>query len=276
MNRSYSVLMSIYFGTSLKDLKESLGDILEQKENPSKIILVSDGEIKPDVEKYINSLDNNLILNVKYPKNKGLGYALFFGQKFVDTKYLMRMDSDDRSSKNRANLLLDMLEKYDADICGSFAEHENKISKRKNIVKYETTLRELNLFNYFRDPLCHASCMIRTNSLFKAGGYKPLEQFEDTYLWLRMSKLNMKLINIPKILYFIKEDHNFYKRRKGFSYIKCELAAFLRFYKEGLISIWSLFINLFLRPIIRLSPTIFLLFFYQMFLREEVGSNFYE
>lgn len=276
MNRSYSVLMSIYFGTSLKDLEKSLGDILEQIEIPSKVILVSDGKIKPDVENYINSLDNNLILNVKYQKNKGLGYALFFGQKFLDTKYVMRMDSDDRSSKNRANLLLDMLEKYDADICGSFAEQENKISKRKNIVKYETTLRELKLFNYFRDPLCHASCMIRTSSLFKAGGYKQLEQFEDTYLWLRMSKLNMKIINIPKILYFIKEDHNFYKRRKGLSYLKCELSAFIRFYKEGLISIWSLLVNLFLRPIIRLSPVTLLLFFYQMFLREEVASNFYE
>ena len=59
MNRSYSVLMSIYFGTSLKDLQKSLGDILDQKEIPSKIILVSDGKIKPDVEKFINSLDNN-------------------------------------------------------------------------------------------------------------------------------------------------------------------------------------------------------------------------
>ena len=153
---------------------------------------------------------------MKYQKNKGLGYALFFGQKFINTKYVMRMDSDDRSSKNRANLLLDMLEKYDADICGSFAEQENKISKRKNIVKYETTLRELNLFNYFRDPLCHASCMIRTSSLFKAGGYKPLEQFEDMkiinipILMVKlMSKLNMKIINIyPKILYFIKEDQS--------------------------------------------------------------------
>ena len=113
--------------------------------------------------------------------------------------------------------------------------------------------------------------MFKKKDVIDSGGYLDCSFFEDTYLWLRMAKKGFSFKTIQENLYYARTGDGFLNRRGGLLYLRIELSHFYKFYKEELISIWSLFLNLSVRPFIRLLPKNMLDMFYMNVLRKKLS-----
>ena len=73
-----SCICSIYINTILNEFIISLDSILCQKYIPNEIIIVLDGEISKEVQKFIKYIEKNeeIFKIIKLRQNKGLGLAL--------------------------------------------------------------------------------------------------------------------------------------------------------------------------------------------------------
>jgi UDP-Gal:alpha-D-GlcNAc-diphosphoundecaprenol beta-1,3-galactosyltransferase len=201
-------------------------------------------------------------------KNVGLGQALLYGLRFIKTDLVLRMDSDDISSKNRAEILLKAMSTEKVSVVGSYiSEFSDSTSDSENIIKYPARPDNKYIFNYTRDPVGHASVLFDKKDVIDAGSYMHCIYFEDTYLWLRMAKRGFEFYNVPESLYFARVDSSFYERRGGYSYLIIEIKAFIKFYRENLISSSSFFLNIITRPFVRILPKKLLSIVYRSLLR---------
>lgn len=272
--KDYSVLTSVYQNDKPEFVKIAIDSMLNQTLKPFQIVIVIDGKISRQLNKIIS------LYNQKYPKlfsiiknknNLGLGLALNEGLKYVKTDYIIRMDSDDYSSPQRAEKLLTYMQKNkEINILGSYiGEFVSNYNNIERIIKYPLFKNHLDAYNYSRDFIGHASVCIKTEVLKSVNGYKDLLFFEDTYLWLRLAKMKNNFHTIQEVLYLARIGNGFYERRSGFDYFKLEFKAFKVFKKEHLISNFSFYSNIFLRLIIRILPISFLKFIYKIILRSK-------
>jgi len=197
---------------------------------------------------------------------------LNIGLELIKTQIVMRMDADDYSSKDRAEILMKELVSGAALVVGSYiGEFYSHINDCESIIKYEQIINFSDLKNYIRDPVGHASTMFYKDAVLSAGGYKDCLYFEDTYLWLRLAN-NKKgeFINVEQVLYYARIGNGFYERRGGLKYLIIEISNFFKFYREGLISSKYFLINILIRPVIRLLPGFLLKEIYRKLLRSAV------
>ena len=69
----------------------------------------------------------------------------------------------------------------------------------------------------YGSPFCHAPCMVRKEAYDAVAGYtekKSILRVEDYHLWIKMYEAGYRGKNIPKQLYFMRDDRAAYKRRK--------------------------------------------------------------
>ncbi|MDA7455171.1 glycosyltransferase [Planktomarina temperata] len=265
----YSVLMSIYLNDELSSVMRSAESIRGQKIKANDVVVVLDGPVKLDVERYISKtcFDWNII---KIPENVGLGDALRIGLTKCKNKWVMRMDADDTCSPYRSERLLEALAENNDDkiaAIGSYISEHNSKTRDTKLIKYPLKYRTNGKMNYFRDPIGHASAIINRDAVLEVGGYKRCIYFEDTYLWLRLLRRGYYLLTVPEPLYEATVDSEFYSRRSGVRYAFIELHNFLLFYRENLITNRSFLQNIILRPIVRLLPKLLVKKIYLIFLR---------
>tara|TARA_B100000579_G_scaffold417704_1_gene414504 strand:- start:282 stop:1154 length:873 start_codon:yes stop_codon:yes gene_type:complete len=273
VEKKYSVLMTVYKKDVLNQFVKALDSIISQTQYPNEIILVADGPISLEIEKEIKKYQESheIIKFYKIKKNIGLGNALNFGLFKTNYDYVMRMDSDDYSDPQRAAKLIDELSKNSVSVVGSYvAEFVNEPQLAKVFIKYPLRMCGIKLYHYFRDPIGHASVMFKKKNVIESGGYLDCNLFEDTYLWLRMAKKGFSFKSIQENLYFARTGNDFIDRRGGLKYLSLEIGHFFKFYKEELISVWSLLLNLSFRPLIRLLPKKILKIIYLYALRKKL------
>ena len=262
--------MTVYINDSYDNFIDAFESINSQTIPPDKIIIVSDGPICYKIKIFLEreKISNKKLIFLELNENIGLGKALAHGLEHVDTDLVMRMDSDDVCLLNRADILLQAMFREKVSVVGSYIlEFVESINEKGNLIKYSSYPTTENIFNYTRDPVGHASVMFRKKDVDDAGGYLHCMSFEDTYLWVRMAKMGFQFHNVSDPLYYARTDQYFYERRGGLSYLKIEILSFLRFYNEGLISYKSFFINILIRPFIRILPKKILSFVYKKLLR---------
>lgn len=270
---SYSVLMSVYKNDTIDQLALAVNDINSQTVGYEEFVIIVDGPVEARVEQFLRSDLGNGIRVIWLSENLGLGRALNIGLKVIKSEYILRMDADDRCSFNRAESLLIEIKNNKSNnvaVVGSnIVEFETNIDNiiGKIIYRSKTIGNHNTPINYWRDPVGHASVMMRTDALSIIGGYKHCLFFEDTFLFLRLLNHGYTLLSLNRDLYYARVQKDFYNRRSGFSYLKNEFAAFGLFRDGELITMKSYIINIFLRPIIRLMPKSFVGAFYRKFLR---------
>jgi glycosyltransferase involved in cell wall biosynthesis len=270
---NYSVLMCVYAGDNCEDVKNAIRDIQDQTIPFEEFIIIVDGPIPFELNQLLVNIKASRIRVIWLDKNFGLGEALNRGTLEVKSEFILRMDADDRCPKLRVEELLRQLESKNGTKFGALGsnivEFLSVPEKPQKRITYreQTNLATGRKFDYFRDPVGHASLLIKKEALITSGGYKHCLYFEDTYLLLRMLKLGYILYSVPEDLYFARISKSFFKRRSGLKYLRHELSALTRFYSEGLISYKSYIINILLRPTIRLMPLTFLKLIYNIFLR---------
>ncbi len=217
---TYTVLMSVCREDSPVFLTEALKSIYtSQIKKPDEIVIVEDGPVTEEIGTVLRRFkdDNSgaVIKIIACGRKMGLGAALDAGSKQCGSDYIIRMDADDISEPLRIRAMSEYLEKHrDTDVLGSdigeFVEDPNDIIRYRSCPADTESIRRMCRK---RNPMNHVSVAIRRSSLIKAGGYKPLLLLEDYYLWIRMLALDMKLVNLNKMLVRVRIGKDFEVRR---------------------------------------------------------------
>lgn len=245
---NFSVLMSVYKNEKSTYLNASLKSIENQTVVPNEIILVEDGLLTKELYEVVDTHRNKfgegfkvVVLN----KNQGLGNALRIGTKYVSTKWIARMDTDDIAVPNRFELQLREVEKNPqlAVIGGQVDEFEGSID---NIVgKRIVPCSQVDIYKFikWRSPFNHPTVMINKTMLEKVGGYENKGKFEDYFLWAKILAKGYPVRNLSQVLVHMRVDSGMYGRRGEFKNLKpiIELRNFL--YKNGLVTLTERYIG---------------------------------
>jgi len=274
--KTFSVLMSVYFKETVSNLEQSILSIINQTLPPNEIVLVKDGPLTLELDNRINDFKiqyPNLFKIIELPENKGLGNALAIGLTHCTYDIVARMDTDDIAVNNRFEKQLNFLSKHpEIDVLGCNIEEFNSFPgdlKRFKInpQNHEALIEQIKL----KSPFNHPSIVFKKNAILNAGNYDgSLPLFEDYSLFLRLMLTGAHFYNLQEYLLFfrVKDGVETIKRRSGVHYLRKEL-KFVNFaVKIGAFSKLDRLVYVTLKFPVRLLPPKVALFVYNTFLRK--------
>lgn len=241
MNKTYSVLMSVYYKENPIWLRESIDSILKQSISPSQLVIVKDGPLTEELDEVLKEYTDNyleLIRVVELPENMGLGIALQKGVLACEHEIVVRMDTDDYAMPERVEQQLLAMEQHKADIVSSnIGEFQSTI---EHVVKYkEVPETQEAIYSYAkrRNPFNHPAVMFRKSKVLEAGNYQKCDWIEDYDLWIRMLQKGCIGYNVQEPLLLMRVSDDAYRRRGGWQYLKSMLAFNVKYYKQSWYSL---------------------------------------
>lgn len=249
MNK-YSVLMSVYKNDDPDFLKIALESIYDQQtRKPDEVVVVFDGPLNDRLYAVLDEFKKGREQVVKYyPQevNRGLGEALRIGSELCTGDYILRMDSDDISDKERFVKQIAYVEAHpEVDALGGdiaeFNEDPFKEDTRLRVcpAKHDDIVKMAKK----RNPMNHVTACIKKSALVKAGGYQTLLLLEDYLLWLNMIVAGCKLANINETMVYVRVGNGFDSKRGskeriiGWSKLQDIML------EHGMINRWQAFMN---------------------------------
>ena len=210
-----AVVMSVYRGSKLDEVRECLNSIYNQTLKPD-IFVAIDGPIDKELKEFLKSQPIDL---TEIKKNVGIPRAHNILFKKVLKKgydYIARMDSDDLMVKNRIKLQFEFMEKHkDIGVVGGFIKEIYDDGSEK-IIKYPLTHGDMREFFKKRVPIANVTTFFRREFFESVGLYPESSPTnEDTLLWLRAFKKGIKFANIDKVLVIVRAKSDYLKRRSG-------------------------------------------------------------
>lgn len=220
MTNRYSVLMSVYKNDDPDFLKIALESIYDQQtRKPDEVVVVFDGPLNDRLYAVLDEFKDGREEVVKYyPQevNRGLGEALRIGSELCTGDYILRMDSDDISDKERFAKQIAYVEAHpEVDgLGGDIAEFNEAPFKEETRLrvcpaKHEDIVKMAKK----RNPMNHVTACIKKSALMKAGGYQTLLLLEDYLLWLNMIVAGCKLANINETMVYVRVGNGFDSKR---------------------------------------------------------------
>jgi glycosyltransferase involved in cell wall biosynthesis len=196
-----SVVMSVY--NSEKTLARAMDSMLSQTYQNIEIIIVDDASEDCSLEMLKEYAKNNNKIKLIH-NNKNMGLAWSLNNAILNSKglYIARMDSDDKSYKNRIEKQVIFLENnLKVDVLGTASKYvELDYSLIKDVIMpryHEECVAILSKTT----PFIHPTVMIRRTFFDKVGLYdKTLRKAQDYELWARGMRLG-NYANIPDILF---------------------------------------------------------------------------
>lgn len=189
--------MPVY--NSEKFLKESIESMLNQTHKDIEFIIINDGSTDKSLD-IINSYKDKRIKLINNIENRGIVYSLNTGLKICTGKYVIRMDSDDISYRNRIEeQVLYMERNLNIVAAGTYMKVfgigiEEKI--KKNPISYE----ELKVKSLFTIPIYHPTAILR-REIFQKNGYEEgYDGYEDFALWQKLIDSGYEISNLSKEL----------------------------------------------------------------------------
>ena len=208
-----SVLMPCY--NAEKTIHEALDSLTSQTLSDLEIIAVDDGSTDNTLQilQQHARIDNRI--QIIHSEHGGIVQALNTGLKFCHAPYIARMDSDDRSHRERLAQQVSYFENHPdigAVSCLVSAFPTNQI--RPGFQIYIDWLNSLITDDQIRNeifiesPLPHPSVTYRKTSIFALGGYQDHGWPEDYDLWMRMYIAGVKFAKTPQFLLEWRDDKN--------------------------------------------------------------------
>jgi glycosyltransferase involved in cell wall biosynthesis len=182
-----SVLMPTF--NSGPFLQEAIESILNQSFEDFELIIVDDGSNDGSadlLEKYASK--DRRIRIIGNARNMGIVFSLNRGLEECQGEYIVRMDADDISSKNRLERQIQVMESNPGIAAlGAALSYIDASGNELGVIRRCTVNRSLIRQN----PLLHPTVIIRKSYLMRHRlGY--LERYryaEDYFLWLQLSKV---------------------------------------------------------------------------------------
>jgi len=261
----FSVLMSLYKGETGEHLEQSLHSLCTSTVDIPQVVMVLDGPLPPELHQVLDHYRERLPLTVVVlPVNVGLAAALNQGLEHCRHTWVARFDTDDIIIPDRFLLQSEWLEAHpDLDIGGGYIrefESDEKVpagapQQRKSIravpLRHEDIVRRIRR----RNPFNHMTVMYKKELALALGGY-PTEfpYFEDYAFWVRLLKAGARMGNLDRVLVLARAGTNMAMRRRGWHYVKSEIAMQGLLYESGLVSHIGALVNLAVRIPVRLVP----------------------
>ena len=271
----YSVLMSVYKNDDPDFLKIALESIYDQQtRKPDEVVVVFDGPLNDRLYAVLDEFKKGREDVVKYfPQevNRGLGEALRIGSELCTGDYILRMDSDDISDRERFAKQIAYVEAHpEVDAIGGDIAEFNE-----NPFKEETRLRvcpakhgDIVKMAKKRNPMNHVTACIKKSALMKAGGYQTLLLLEDYLLWLNMIVAGCKLANINETMVYVRVGNGFDSKRGAKERITGWSKLQDIMLEHGMINRWQAFMNkVYIRAFVK-TPTGLKKRLYSMLLRK--------
>ncbi|HSJ68103.1 MAG TPA: glycosyltransferase family 2 protein [Anditalea sp.] len=202
-----SVLMPAY--NVEKFLNESIDSILNQTFKDFDFYIINDGSTDR-TEEIILSYSDPRIKYIRNEKNIGYIKSLNKGLELINSKYIVRMDSDDVSQLDRLEKQVQYMEDNNqVAVCGSsiikFKENPSTASRITQVI---TDAKILAFSSIFYTSIYHPSVIIR-NDLLKNNNITYQEKYyyaEDKAIWLDISEYGL-LSNVDEpLLYYRIHD----------------------------------------------------------------------
>jgi glycosyltransferase involved in cell wall biosynthesis len=271
---NFSLLMSIYKNDNPDRLEKCLKSITNSSITPEEIVLVIDGPISNPLEEKVQDFSDkfhNLRL-LRLRENCGLGIALSKGLALCSNEIVARMDADDEVIGNRFEIQLNIMRNPNIGIVGAYIEEVPDILldyDHPNIRKVPKIKSKMRWTAIFLNPFNHMTVMFRKSAITSVGSYKPMNRFEDYYLWLRLLKSKWDCQNIPVPLVRATTGSSFFSRRSGWSYYKDEINFYKQCLDEGIIPFGGFIVGCGIRASMRLLPARLVSSIYNFFLRKQ-------
>lgn len=273
LHSDFSVLLSVYWKERADYLHLALKSIWDdQTVKPSEIVLVKDGPLTPELDRVISGFQMKTPLKViALEQNQGLGRALNEGLKHCSCEWVARMDSDDISMPNRFEMQLAYIAVHpETAVLGAWiTEFEQDTSHILSVRRTPESQAEIVRYSKKRCPVNHPVVMFRRSAVQDAGNYQHLPLFEDYWLWTRMLAKKEEFHNIQQSLLWFRVSDDMFRRRGGFSYIRCEYRFQKKLRNLNFISRTDLFVNMSIRSLFRLIPNRSRAFLYKQVLRSK-------
>ena len=249
LEKSYSVLMSVYIKEDPDYLDNSIQSMMNQTIRPEDFVIVKDGPLTPELDAVINKyveLFPRVFQIVSLEQNRGLGPALAVGIQKAKYELVARMDSDDISAPTRCEKELKVFEKCpELGIVGTWeAEFIETPDNTVSIHKVPGNNSRIYRFMKRRCAILHPTVMYKKSAVILSGNYHSVHLYEDYDLFARMVfEHKIKSYNIQKPLYYIRIGEDFYKRRGGLKYAKTVLDFKFGMLKKGYMSFWDFIVS---------------------------------
>lgn len=255
--QKFTVGLPVYKSDDPEFFKVAVRSVYNQTVQPSEIIVVVDGPIPDTLKSTLYDLQNEIpILRIEWLE-KNMGHCIA-RQTYVNAaKYdiIAGMDSDDIAAPNRFELELKYLEEHpDVDIVGG--QMSEFIGEPSNIVGNRVVpLTNEEIYKYMkkRCALNHVTVMFRKDAIVRVGNYQNWPWQDDYYLWVRMMIGNCKFANIPETLVNVRSGEGQYARRGGWKYFVSERDIQILMYKNKLISLPLMVINIIIRFVVQVA-----------------------
>lgn len=264
----FSLLLPVHIGINFNDFKKSFDSLINQKLKPNEFLIIFDGPVKRLIVDYVELFKKkNRIKLIRNIKNIGLGASLKKGILISKFNIIIRADSDVIYNVNRNKEMISFyLKNKSIDIFGSWmleTDVNKKYFQKKTPHINESIYSKMN----FRNPINHPTVMFKKNKIILAGNYRHMPFFEDYYLWLRCKKIRCKFVNIENNLATTTIDLDYIKRRHGLNYFLNFLKFQKTIYKENLVPLPIIIINIFIRLLLIPLSVKLKLLIYKNFLR---------
>lgn len=179
--------------------------ILKQTHVNFEFLIINDNPIRElncEILNYYKQKDKRIFI-YKNDINLGLAASLNFGIKNSSGKYVIRMDADDISLKNRIEEQVRFMEEnVEVGVAGSYFRligdkpWYSKLITRKGKTNFQAAKCQL----IFGPCVLHPSVIIRKNLIVNFLYNESFLKAQDYELWSRLSNVS-KITNIPKVLH---------------------------------------------------------------------------
>ncbi len=192
-------------------LADAINSVIKQSFTEWELILVNDGSTDKSLEiaRSYEKKDSRIRV-ISDGSNKKLPYRL---NQIIDEskyEYIARMDADDLMHPDRIQIQLDYLKgnnDYDLVSTGLISiTVENVVKGYRSVPKVIKSDGHSNNF-----PVIHASVLAKKSWFLRNKYSLDFPRAEDYELWCRAAKKNdFKIIVLPDLLYFCREEGNIY------------------------------------------------------------------
>ena len=199
-----SVIIPVY--NVEKYLSRCLDSIINQTYRDLQIICINDGSTDNSIQilKKYAAIDNRIV--IVNQENKGLSEARNAGLDIANGEYVSFIDSDDWIDLDYYEVLVDLIEKNDADIvmAGMRWVFDNRITKNKTKQCIETKFSNI-VHNYPTGSVC--------DKLFKLSYFSNIRFikdrfYEDNIVLLQITKKTKKVIFENTVSYYYFNNSN--------------------------------------------------------------------
>lgn len=231
MEKSYSVLMSVYKKDNPDYLILAIESMLNQTIPPEQYVIVVDGLVPEGIRAVIDKYRKNekLFTILELEENGGLANALNHGLEVCRNELVARMDADDISLPERCEK---ELEQFTANeklvICGcNIDEFDGTPDNVRTSRVVPSGYEDIRKFMGRRQAFNHPTVMYKKSNVLSCGAYSELKRKEDFDLFSRMLSAGCYARNINESLYLYRVSDDNYKRRKSWINFKSAIWVYI-------------------------------------------------